>query len=483
MNQRLSAMDALFLYLETAAAPMHISSIYLVEGEVSYQSVLELFESRIHLAPACRRRLAQVPLNLAHPTWVDDPDFDLTNHVKHVQLPNDTTLQGGIDAALELSEPMLDRSRPLWMYYVISGVPDKTLILHINHHAMLDGLAGVQLTTVFYDFEPSGGNRQPPTEIWHPEPIPSPVQRLTEALQDNLINARDSKLLSLFGNAKQRHLINKAISVISRMVTRPVITAPFNAGLVGPKRQAKYIKRSLAEIREIRHALGGTVNDVVLTVVSEAVARYLASHDEPTNGHYMRIMCPVSVRSEDEAGTLGNKVSAVFPVLPAWPMDLVDRLTTVCAETERIKHGEEAQALALTTEIASSIWPVALAPTQLVGTRWDPTVLATKIPLPAWPKSHWRPPNFGYNFVCTNIPGVQVPQYLAGHKVTATIGLLVLSFNVGFSMTIMSYNKELFFSFICEPRLLPDLQTIVEATEASFEELLEAARHREQQLH
>ena len=164
-------------------------------------------------------------------------------------------------------------------------------------------------------------------------------------------------------------------------------------------------------------------------------------------------------------------------------MDVVQRLTAVCAETERIKHDEEAQALALMTESGSSIWPLAMAPTQLVGTPYDPTVWAARTPLPVLPDLRgWRPPNFGLNFVCTNVPGVQVPQYLAGHKVTDTIGLLVLSGNVGFSVTILSYNQELFFSFICEPRLMPDLEMIVAEADASFDELLAAARTRTQQL-
>jgi hypothetical protein len=170
-------------------------------------------------------------------------------------------------------------------------------------------------------------------------------------------------------------------------------------------------------------------------------------------------------------------------MLPAWPMDVVRRLTAVCAETERIKHDESAQALALVSESGADVWPVAMAPTQLVGTSLDPTVMAARTPVPVLPTlSGWRPPNFGYNFTCTNVPGVQVPQYLAGHKVTDTIGLLVLTGNVGFSITILSYNQELFFSFICDPRLLPDLETIVDATNASFAELLIAARERTQQL-
>lgn len=482
MSQRLSATDALFLYLESAAAPMHISSIYVLEGELPFETVLEHFESRIHLIPAFRLRLAQVPFNLAHPTWVDDPEFDLTNHVKQFQLPEGATLEDGIDAATRLNEPMLDRRHPLWKFYVISGVPSKTLILHMNHHAMIDGIAGVGLTTIIYDFDRDGGDTHAAQQPWHPEPVPGPMKRLSEALRDNLKSMGNTRPLSLFGNARQRHLISKAVDVISRFVTQPTITAPFNAGLVGPKRHARYIKRSLSEFREIRHALGGTVNDVVLTVVSEAVARYLESHNEKTSDQYMRIMCPVSVRTEDETGTLGNKVTTVFPVLPAWPMNVVQRLTTVCAETQRIKHDEEAQALAQITQAGSWLWPVALAPTQLVGTPWDPTALAARIPLPVYSTSRWRPPNIGYNFVCTNIPGVQVPQYLVGHKVTDTIGLLVLAFNVGFSATIMSYNKELFFSFICEPRLLPDLEVIVGAAQESFDELLVAARQRTDQL-
>jgi WS/DGAT/MGAT family acyltransferase len=482
MTQRLSAIDALFLYLESASGPMHISSVFVLEGELPYEDVLAHFESRMHLLPDCRRRLAQVPLNLAHPVWVDDPDFKLTNHVKHFAVPEGSTLEDGIDAATRLIEPLLDRRRPLWKFYVISGVPDRTLILHINHHSMIDGISGIELTKVIYDFEPDAGEPPPPETAWHPEPIPGPVKRVSEALRDNFTQQESGQTPSLFGSPRRRRLTRIAADVIRRLVTRPTITAPFNAGLVGPKRHARYIKRSFDEIREIRHALGGTVNDIVLTVVSEAVARYLEGHNEKTRDQYMRILCPVSVRTDDEAGALGNKVVTVFPVLPAWSMDVAHRLTAVCAETERIKHAEEAQALAQILESASGIWPVALAPTQLVGTPWDPTAIAARFPLPVYSNTRWRPPNIGYNFVCTNIPGVQVPQYLLGHKVTDTIGLLILAFNVGFSATIISYNKELFFSFICEPRLLPDLEVIVEAAQASFEELLAAARERASQL-
>jgi diacylglycerol O-acyltransferase / wax synthase len=483
MSQRLTDSDASFLYMETASGPMHISSIYVLEGELGYDAVLNHFAERIHLVPSYRRRLAQVPLNLAHPTWVDDPDFELTNHVLHHQLPPGTSLQAGIDAAVTLNEAILDRRRPLWKFTVINGVPGKTLILQQTHHAMIDGVSGIELTTILYDFDAKGGNRPPPGDDWHPEPVPGPFERMTDAVRDNLDKVRRLDPVSFLTDGEtRRRLLARAARVMAQFVTRPVITAPFNATLVGPARRARYLKKPFAEIREIRRALGGTINDVVLAVVSEAVARYLHRLGEETESQYLRIMCPVSVRTENQAGALGNQVSAIFPVLPAWPMNASQRLTAVCTETDRIKNDQEAQALALLTQSESLVWPVALAPNQLVGTPLDPTALAARVPLPVPSSSGWRPPNFGLNFVCTNVPGVQVPQYLCGHEVTDTIGLLVLCGNVGFSVTILSYNKQLFFSFICEPRLLPDLDLIVDGADDTFGELLAAARERAELL-
>jgi diacylglycerol O-acyltransferase len=308
------------------------------------------------------------------------------------------------------------------------------------------------------------------------------MQRISDAVREQFDAAREIGGPRLLGDAGKRHLVSKALGVVGRFLTRPAITAPFNAGPVGPKRRARYVKHSLAEIREIRRALGGTVNDVVLAVVSDAVARYLELHDEQTDDGYLRIMCPVNLRTEDEAGTPGNLVTAVVPELPAWPMTPVARLIAVRAEMQRIIHGEEAQALTLLADLASAVWPAPLAFTQLVGTPWDPTAFAARMPRPDWPGNRWRPPNFGFNFVCTNIPGIQVPQYLVGHEVTATIGLLVLALNVGFSVTVMSHNKEVFISFICDPTLLPDLEAVVQAAEASFAELLGTAREQARQL-
>jgi WS/DGAT/MGAT family acyltransferase len=478
---RLTDTDASFVYAESASGPMHISSVYVLEGVLPFEDVLNRFEARLHLVPAYRRKLAQVPFGLAHPRWVDDPDFDLRNHVvKHV-LPAGATLEDGMSAAMALNEPMLDRRRPLWKVVVIEGVPGKTLILQMTHHAMIDGASGIELTTILYDLDPKAGEPKPPATRWHAEPPPGAAALVNEAIYEQLgrlRGLRPQRMMSAALSALDWRLIGKALDIASRFVRRPAITAPFNAGLVGPKRRIAWTKKSFADIREIRRHLGGTINDVVLAVVTEAVARYLVLHRERVEGEYLRVMCPVNVRTEDQKGALGNQVSAIFPMLPAWPMRPEERLAKVIEEMERIKTGEEAQALTLLRERLPALPPVGLAFTQVIGTPLDPTRLAARFPLPVLTHTRIRPPNYGINFVCTNVPGVQVPQYMCGHEVTDTIGLLVLTGNVGFSVTILSYNKQLFFNFICEPRLLPDLERIVEGADAVFGELLAAAAAR-----
>jgi hypothetical protein len=189
-------------------------------------------------------------------------------------------------------------------------------------------------------------------------------------------------------------------------------------------------------------------------------------------------MCPVSVRTEDEKDAVGNRVSAIFPVLPAWPMDVTERLQHIVAETQQIKASGEAQTLARLSEGAEDLPPVAMAAAQLVGTPFDPTALAARFPAPVFPELAARLPNVGVNYICTNVPGVQVPMYLAGHEITDNLGVLMLTGNLGFGVAILSYNKQLSYAFICEPRLMPDLEQVTAAAEAVFGELLSAARER-----
>jgi hypothetical protein len=187
-------------------------------------------------------------------------------------------------------------------------------------------------------------------------------------------------------------------------------------------------------------------------------------------------MVPVSVRREDERGALGNRVSGIFPVFDAEPMEVTERLRKVRWETEHIKQNREAQAIELMMETMPTFPPVTMAPTLLVGTPFDPTALAARFPLPVPPDFIPRLPMVGYNFTCTNIPGVQTQQYLAGHRILDSLALLMLSANIGFGIAVVSYNQGLYFNFVSDPRLMADIDVMADGVVQAFDELLTAAR-------
>lgn len=476
---RLTQTDASFIYMESASGPMHIAGVYVLDGEVPYENILQWMQARIHLIPVFRRKLAQIPFSVGHPKWIDDDQFNLANHIIHHHLPAGSSVEDGVNEAVTMNEALLDRTIPLWRIVVYTGVPGKTLLLQQTHHALIDGASSIELQMIMYSFEKNPEAPPPPKTAWVPEAAPSASELFTEAVRENIESmTKFSPRAAVSDLPAQWQKVQKATEIMNRFVSQPAITAPFNAGLVGPKRRVAWLKKPFSEIREIRRHLGGTINDVVLAVVSEAVARYIDSHGENVEDQHMRIMCPVNVRTEDQKGALGNQVSGIFPMFPAWPMDTEDRLHAVIAETERIKGAGEAQALTQMQDTMPEFPPTGMMASQLVGTQFDPTAFAARVPMPVVPSFGRRPPNMGVNFVCTNVPGVQVPQYLCGAELTDQIGLLVLTGNTGFSVTILSYNKQLFFNFICEPRLLPDLETIVNAADEVFLDLLRLAQEK-----
>lgn len=475
---RLSAQDASFLYSETASGPMHGSAIAIIEGEPAFATVYEHIASRLHLVPRYRQRLAMVPFNLAHPKWVDDPDFDLANHVKAHRLPAGSTIDDALAAALRLNEPLMRRDRPLWFTYMIQGVKDRTVLLQSGHHAMVDGASGVDISLVLFDLQKNAPRPDP--EPWNPEPLQNPVELATEAALETVHTLTpDNPFRASNFTTERTELLRRATESMTRFLAEPVMTAPWNAAPLGPKRNFRWSKYSFGHFRRIRSAFGGTINDVVLAVVSEAAARYLQAHNERTEGQHLRIMCPVNVRTEDERGALGNRVSGIFPLFDAQPMEITERLHKVRWETEQIKNNREAQAMRLLTEAAPPVPPVAMAQTLLVGTPWDPTALPANFPLPVPPTFGPRLPMVGINFVCTNVPGVQTAQYLAGHRVLDNLSLLMLSGTLGFGIVVSSYNKNLYFNFICDPRLMPDLDLVAGGVDDAFNELLTAAEQQQ----
>ncbi len=472
---RLSEQDASFIYGETASGPLQTAAVMVLDGAPSFDDVCEHYRKRVHLVPRLRERLVFVPFNLGHPLWVRDPDFDVANHVVHEHVPEGSTDDEAMARALELNEGLMSRNHPLWKVFVITGVPDKTYILQQAHHAMVDGASAVQMSTQLLDFDP---DHEPPEEAepWDPPPLPTQSALVADAMRENVSELAKANPMAMFSGGDDGGVLQHGLSMMGRFITDTAVTAPWNATMIGPKRCLNWKIFDLSAFREIRRAFGGTINDVALAAISEGAARYLASHGEPVDGKKLRIMCPVNIRTEDEGGALGNRVSAIFPMLPAYPQDIQDRYRGVVVETSRIKQDHEAQAMALIQEVTPSVPAVAMAPLLAVGTPFDPTRLGASFPAPIPPTVLPRPPNFGVNFVITNVPGVQVPQYIAGHEVIEQRAIMMIGGNMGLGVVVTSYNQKMIVTFTADPRLLPDLDELNSACEQVFEELLETAR-------
>ncbi len=473
---RLSNQDAAFLYAETASAPMHDATFSVIEGRLSTAAVQQHIAGRIHLIPRLRQRLAFVPLNLAHPQWVDDPDFSLENQVTAHHVQRGTSLQSAIAEGVEHLQWLLPRDRPLWRIIVIEGVRNRTILVQATHRAMADGASPTDLSPVLFDLKANAVPPPVPEIPWSPEPLPALAELVRAGVADNL--QRLSNALPSYGvepAVRLSETLRRASESLTRFVAQPLISAPWNAGLVGPKRRLEWRQVPLSEIREVRRSLGGSINDVVLAVVSEAAARYLADKAEAVKGKHLRVMCPVSVRADDEQNSTANRASATFPITSAQPMQITARLEQIRLETEQLKHVKEAYALDTLREMLPGVPAVMMAPSQLVGTAFDPTALAATFPGKITQPFGLRAPA-PVNFACMNVPGMQTPAYFAGHQLLDTFSMPILGANLGFGVAVSSYNQKLYFNFVAEPRLMPDPEKMADLAVACFVELLASAR-------
>ncbi len=482
LDHRLTAQDASFLYAESRNGFTHVGSIAIYEGHLSIDELVRHIENRLHFIPRYRQRLAEVPFNLNHPTWEDDPDFRIENHVRRHVLPSGASDEDLLAAANAVNEPMLDRSRPLWEMHTFEGLSgNRTGVLWRIHHALIDGMSGVELSTVAMDFEPNPPAPPRPTGEWKPKALPSLFKRTLDAALD-LVQTQTEYLRRLaevmldpdeaLNRAK---LLTEAFLSTIRMA-RPLAPVPWSNRLVTSRRALAYSVVPLAEIKAVRTALGGTLNDVVLTMLSEGAARYLRSHDYEAGGRYFRIGCPVSVRRPDEKSALGNRVSMMFPEVPAYPMDPVERLQVVNAETERIKASGAPQGMELMMEAADLMMPSLIGyPSRFAMAAYDAAVEGSKLLPIAVPNPRFAPAGFGMSFLATNVPGVPVTQYLAGHKLLDSIGVVPLGGNIGYGVAIMSYNQKLYFGMMSDPNNMPDVDLMKSHVDQVFAELKQAA--------
>ena len=478
LSRRLTAQDASFLYAESRNGPTHIGSLLFFEGHIPFDDLVRHINGRLHLLGRYRQKLAEVPLRLNHATWEDDADFCIENHVFRHIMPEGSSDDDLVRAAMDINERALDRARPLWEMHSFEGLPgNRTALLSRVHHSMVDGVSGIELLTVLMDFKRDAAPPEAPKEARTPKPAANAVENFFDAAYDGahtqlgifrrLTNAmiRPSEFLD------RAKLLTEAAMSFARML-RPIASVPWTRRLVSSRRSLAWSSFSFAEIRAIRNALGGTVNDVVLTLLSEGAARYLAHHGYAPTGQNFRIGCPVNVRKGEEGGALGNRVSMMFPEVPAEPMAPAARLRVVNQETERIKQSNAPQGLELLMEGAELMPPSLVSfGGQLAMSAYDSAVaLTTMLPeLPVEPR--FPLPGFGMTFLATNVPGVMVPQYLAGHQCLDMVGLVPLAGNVGYSVAITSYNQKLYFGMMAEPTSMPDVALMKSYVEEAFAEL------------
>ncbi len=457
LNRRLTTIDATFLYTEKPSQPMHVGGSMVYEGRLSRELLVDALERRLHLLPRYRQKVVFPLFGVAHPTWEDDPGFDIANHVAEVTLPPPGDDRALSEVGGRAFAGMLDRDHPLWKLIIVHGRADgNTAVVWKVHHAMIDGVSGVDLTMVLHDLKPDAPPPAPPATAWQPQPIPDPLALLQDAVKDRLTEMAGTMTNDAFRllrptelEGRLRQLAGAAGSSTPNLL-RPAPRTPFN-GPLSAERRFGWAEFPFGEFRRIKSVLGGTVNDVVLTVIAGGMGRYLRALGEPTEGVEIRAMCPVSMRRPDERGALGNLVSMIFAPLYVGVTDPVKRLAAEREAMSRLKEQDQAGGLYEVTHLMDRVPPGVQA-------------VAGQLTVP----------NTLLNTVSTNVPGPQIPLFLSGHRLIGWCPLIPLANDVGLVNAILTYDQRLTIGVTADPHRVPDVWLYVECLKAAFAEMLGA---------
>ena len=309
--------------------------------------------------PRYRQRLAFVPLGQGRPKWVDDPHLNLRYHVRSTALPAPGSEEQLKDLAGRVFAQQLDRDKPLWEIWLVEGLEgDRFALLSKTHHALVDGISGVDIMSVLFDTSPEPAAPTDTGERWLPRPLPSAAQLLGEALVERATIPARARPLDARGVPRPAHAWPRACATPPSASARwpgrastPRPASPYNKP-IGPHRRFTWVRANLADIKAIKNELGGTVNDVVLATVAGALGKHLRRRGQNTDGLELKAMVPVSVRADVERGALGNRVAAMMAPLPVWCQDPVARLDIVREELKGLKSGGQAVGAQVLTELS-----------------------------------------------------------------------------------------------------------------------------------
>jgi len=459
-SDRLSAEDAVFLYLETKEMPLHIGSVSIFDGVIPFEECVSFIESRLPRIPRYRQRIVVPPFHVGHPTWEYDPAFNIRNHVRQAALEN------GAQADLErfagqLFAEMMDRTKPLWDMTVVDGLEGgRSALISRVHHCLVDGVSGVGLMNVILDptVKPAKKSK---TRTFHAPPLPGPSTSMVDALAssyselvERILSAQTAAL-----NIAQALVSDQALAgfdqltrLIPELLT-PVERLPFNQPCLGPRKVA-WTEISIPEVSQVREVCGGTLNDVVLTVVTTAVRRYSELHGAKLKHHLLRLMVPVNLRRDENHNGLGNRVSMLPVSVPLDIRDPLKLLHAVHQRTEALKHARFADWIHLFATWMGTT-PVPLQ--ALLGP------LASLLPVPP------------FNMVCTNVPGPQLPLYAFGHKMLTYYPYVPIGNEMAMNCAIQSYNHKLYLGLSADAAAAPDVGRLRDFLDEAFASLKRAA--------
>ena len=458
-KDRLSAIDASFLHQEHETSHMHVGAVVILEGPPpSRDEFTEHIESRLHLVPRYRQKLAFPRFEMGRPFWVDDPRFNIDYHVRHTALPRPGSLEQLRQLAGRIFSQRLDRSKPLWEVWLVQGLEDgRIALISKTHHALVDGISGVDIATVLFDLAPVPADPPPEEDPWTPAPEPSDAELVAEGIK-GLIRTPTR----LAGGALQaarrpgRTLAEarealEGIGEVAWAGFNPAPDVPLNVS-IGPHRRVFWVQSALADFKAVKNGLGGTVNDAFLAVVAGGLGRWLRSRGVRTEGLELRGLVPMSIRSDDEHHALGNRIAAMRGPLPVYARDPVERMRIVREAMQGVKESKQA----LGAEVISGLEDFA-----------PPTLLAVASRL-----------NFStrlFNLIVTNVPGPQFPLYLMGREMLEIVPVAFLPENHALAIAAMSYNGRLDLGLLADYDAMPDLERLAGFFEESLEELVAAA--------
>jgi WS/DGAT/MGAT family acyltransferase len=456
-SERLTALDALFLDLEGPTAPMHVGSVSIFEGKApTPKELAALVASRMDRVPRYGQRLAFVPFSVGRPVWVDDPEFDLSRHLRRAKLPLPGNRRQLLDFVGGLFANHLDRDKPLWEIWVVEGLAGRRFaVVTKTHHCMIDGVSGVDLASILLDVD----RKTAPPEALSPRklrPAPGTAEMVAEALREFLQRpfdlAREAASPATEGRGALKEILGGLGPLLGIGALGPAPPSSLNR-MVSRGRRWEMLAVDLADVKRVRSVFGGTVNDVVLAVMAGALRKLLLGRKE-TPTEELRVLVPVSVRSPEAHGTLGNQVAAVFCPLPVDEPDPAARLRKVSLAMGDLKESRQAVGALALTRFAE------FAP---------PTLAAFSARLQT--VAPW------FNIVVTNIPGPQCPLYLLGRRLLACHPAVPLTDVTTISIALLSYDGAIDIGLLGDDENATDLPVLTRAIPQELADLTKIARN------